>query len=184
MSVATKNPFAILEDDSSRPSTPAPAAKKTDAPAATPAPASRGAPKSRGPAARGGRYYQRGGKAPREGQEAAAEEAPADGEKKKFEGEGRGRGRGRGRGGRGGDRGGRGRPFDRHSATGKTDSDKKVHQSWGGDDGTTELKAEEAAGADAQAEVANNDWAGTPTADADPWATPQALAVGGRQQLL
>ncbi|KIK94838.1 hypothetical protein PAXRUDRAFT_422701 [Paxillus rubicundulus Ve08.2h10] len=67
---------------------------------------------------------------------------------------------GRGRG-RGGNRGGRGRTFDRHSATGKTDSDKKVHNSWGGDDGNAELKTEEAATNDVVAESGTlNDWAG------------------------
>lgn len=35
-----------------------------------------------------------------------------------------------------------------------SDSDKKVHQGWGGDEGNTELKAEEAAAHDAAAEAA------------------------------
>lgn len=35
-----------------------------------------------------------------------------------------------------------------------SDSDKKVHQGWGGDEGNTELKAEEAAANDAAAEAA------------------------------
>jgi len=118
-----------------------------------------------------------------------------------VDGNGRGRGKGRGRGDRsragpdGG--GGRGRQFDRHSQTGKTyvtlvsayalaltffqsDSDKKVHQSWGGDDGITELKVEEAATNDAAVED-TNDWAGNTTNDwdtpappaaDDPWAVP------------
>ncbi|KIK43554.1 hypothetical protein CY34DRAFT_700247 [Suillus luteus UH-Slu-Lm8-n1] len=84
-----------------------------------------------------------------------------------------GRGRGRGRGDRG-----RGRPFDKHSQTGKTDSDKKVHNSWGGDDGETERKTEEAATNDAFAENANatgglNNWA-SPAAEApsNDWAAP------------
>lgn len=112
-----------------------------------------------------------------------------------------GRGRGRGARGSGPQRGGR-RPFDRHSQTGKTsvplnqflispfinppsDSDKKLHQSWGGDDGNAELKTEQAATNDAAAEGAGtNDWsvdsapaeawgspAATPTADA--WGTPE-----------
>ncbi|THH19859.1 hypothetical protein EW146_g1385 [Bondarzewia mesenterica] len=167
MSVATKNPFAILDEaeDTSRPSSPAPAAK-TAAPAPAP---SRGAPKSRGPASRGGRYYQRGGKAPRDtqNQEAVVEDVPAEG-KKRFEGEGRGRGRGRGRGERGRGRGAA--RLDRHSATGKTDSEKKVHQSWGGDEGNSELKAEQAGSNDAINDAVN-DWAGV-TADNDAWGVP------------
>ena len=102
--------------------------------------------------------------------------------------DGRGRGvrggRGRGGEGRGGEgRGGR-RPYDKHSQTGKTcvffslffftthlhtsDSDKKVHQGWGGDDGNTELNTEQAATVDAAVE-SNNDWNIDPTvAAADP----------------
>ncbi|KAG1864154.1 hypothetical protein DFJ58DRAFT_772866 [Suillus subalutaceus] len=172
MSVATRNPFALLDDD--RPSTPPPPAEPA---AAAPAPQQQTRTRGRGgPASRGGRYYQ------------------LDGERK----EGRGRGRGRG-GDRGGDRGGRGRPFDRHSQTGKTDSDKKVHNSWGGDDGETERKVEEAATNDALAENTNaasglNDWAGgaaeTPaddwaaTTDApkDDWAAPPAAEGGEKPQ--
>jgi plasminogen activator inhibitor 1 RNA-binding protein len=119
MSVATKNPFAILEEDTF-----------SDAPAAKPAPqaplpSARETQKKTGPATRGGRYYPRGGAKPTNNRDApAAEEAAADTNQKKFDGEGRGRGRGRG--GRGGDRGGRGgrgggnRAYDRHSMTGKT----------------------------------------------------------------
>jgi len=185
MSVATKNPFAILDDDEA-PSAPV-VQKQEPSPAASPA--ARGAnQKSRGgPAARGGKYYARGGK-PTSKDSAPLTEDPEG--QKKFEGrEGREGGRGRGdRGGRGGGRGGprgRGRPFDRHSQTGKTDSDKKIHQSWGGDDGNTEFKAEQAATADATAETANTewgadtgaaaaDWGGAAEASADAWATPAA----------
>ena len=62
-----------------------------------------------------------------------------------------------------------------------SDSDKKVHQSWGGDDGKTELKFEEAATNDAAAETASdwnipavsNDWGAGDTAAADDaWAVP------------
>ncbi|KDN41134.1 hypothetical protein K437DRAFT_258372 [Tilletiaria anomala UBC 951] len=56
-------------------------------------------------------------------------------------------GRGRGRGGRG-----RGREFDRHSATGRTDSGKAIAQGWGGDDPKREQDAEEGAVLDAVAE--------------------------------
>lgn len=119
-----------------------------------------------------------------------------------------GRGRG-GRGGRGdrgdrGARGGRGRPFDRHSQTGKTyvsflqiflqskhpisDSEKKIHQSWGGDDGNTEFKTEQAAVVDAAAEATGaGEWGAEPApaadwgapvaeASADAWATPADAA--------
>lgn len=180
MSVATRNPFAILDaEDTSRPPTPAPA--PAEVPSLTTA--SRGAQRGRGgPASRGGKYYQRGGKAgPRETQSTNQGEestpGPAEGGKKKFDGEGRGRGRGRGRGGARNSAGGRGRPFDRHSQTGKTDSDKKVHQSWGGDDGVAELKTEEAATKDATEEkAAVNDWANDGTPTDDPWGAPAAPA--------
>jgi len=189
MSVATKNPFAILDSDDSTPAdSPAPAAPEAAAPAPAPA---RGTQKPRGgPAGRGGKYYQRGGGTPKSPRENGAEDS-AEKPKRTFDGEGRGegRGRGRGRGGRDrGDRGGerRGRGggrggdrLDRHSATGKTDSDKKVHQSWGGDNGNTELKVEEAATIDAAAEGATgNEW-GTDAAAAaadDPWGAPVAPA--------
>lgn len=192
MSVATKNPFALLDAEDSAPSdSPAPAAPQAAAAAAAPAP-TRGSPKTRGgPAARGGKYYQRGGGASKPPRENGAEDSAFSGERPKrtFDGEGRGEGRGRGRGGRGrggprgdrgdrGDRGGdRGGRLDRHSATGKTDSDKKVHQSWGGDDGNTELKVEEAATVDAAAEGATgNEWGAEAAADNDPWGAPAAAA--------
>lgn len=113
-----------------------------------------------------------------------------------VDGEGRGRGRGRGRGGRGGGRGGR--EFDRHSGTGKmyvtqiylllcsanhfyssrSDSDKKMHQGWGGDEGDAERKAEEAGTTDAQNEGAvatTDDWGAS--AQTDNWAAPPADAA-------
>ncbi|KAF8350028.1 hypothetical protein F5887DRAFT_410956 [Amanita rubescens] len=157
MSVATRNPFSVLDaEDPSRPGTPPPEPAKE----ASPVP-SRGTQKTRGGnSSRGGRYYSRGGargahKDSSQAQNGAEEPSP---EPKKFEGS-RGRGRGRGgdrgdrgeRGERGGGRGGR-RPFDRHSQTGKTDSDKKIHQGWGGDDGKEEFKTEQAATVDAAAE--------------------------------
>ncbi|KAH0590680.1 hypothetical protein J132_09850 [Termitomyces sp. J132] len=166
MSVATKNPFALLEaDDSSRPPSPAPAAP---APAAPPAPARTSQKPRGGPAARGGKYYARGGankpafKDANPNQNGVEEPAAAEGQRK-FEA------RGRGRGGRGGaQRGGR-RPFDKHSQTGKTDSDKKIQQSWGGADGNTELKVEEAAVVDATAEA--NEWTVDAGNNAE-WDTP------------
>ncbi|KAF6765953.1 hypothetical protein DFP72DRAFT_985160 [Ephemerocybe angulata] len=154
MSVASKNPFSLLDGKSPPRSPPASCsspAPKAAAPAA-PAPAApRAQQKPRAtPASRGGKYYARGGKpGPKDGAAApAAEDAPVDGQKK-TEG---GRGARGGSRGRGAPRGGR-RPFDKHSATGKTDSQKKVHQGWGGDEGNTELKTEQAAEADATAEV-------------------------------
>ncbi|KIM66156.1 hypothetical protein SCLCIDRAFT_14528 [Scleroderma citrinum Foug A] len=188
MSVASKNMFSVLEEDSSsRPPSPPPAppaipAKSPTAPAARRNQRERG----KGPAARGGQYYARGGgtnkpaDATRDPASTTAEEPAAGAEtKRRFDGErrdGRGRGRGARGGGGGGGGGGRGRTFDRHSATGKTDSDKKVHQSWGGDDGDTELKVEEAAGDDAAKESNANDWGGFGQADTagDGWGAPPA----------
>lgn len=173
MSVASFNPFAILGEDGSRPSSPGPATQKKEA--STPQP-SRAAAKSKGPASRAGRYYSRGGKTPRDSAQDGREEVPVGDENTpKKDGEVRGRGRGRDRGDRGR---GRGRPFDKHSATGKTDSDKKIHQGWGGDEGGTELKAEEAGTTDAQAEGAADGWDPVPIdpwsapAPADPWGAP------------
>ncbi|KAF9056209.1 hypothetical protein BJ165DRAFT_1522149 [Panaeolus papilionaceus] len=163
MSVATKNPFALLDDDAPAA---APVVEKKEAPAPPPS-ATRGTQKTRGgPASRGGKYYARGGKPPASKDSPVGEDPAPEGQKK-FDGnrEG-GRGRGRGGRGRGGDRPSRGRPFDRHSQTGKTDSDKKIHQSWGGDDGNTELKAEEAASTDAAAE-----WGAPAATDAEAWGT-------------
>jgi len=168
MSVASANPFALLglgDDESTPPGTPGPATQKKEASASQ---TTRASQKSKGPASRGGRYYKRGGKTPRDSTQ--DEEAPVGDEStQKNDGDGRGRGRGRGRGDRSR---GRGRPFDRHSATGKTDSDKKVHQGWGGDEAGTELKAEEAGNTDAQAEgvaAATDGWDAVPI---DPWSAP------------
>ena len=75
--------------------------------------------------------------------------------------------------------------FFAHSHT--SDSDKKIHQGWGGDDGNTEFKTEQAATVDAAVESGTNEWGvdpaatttaddwGAPTVDAsaaDPWAAP------------
>jgi plasminogen activator inhibitor 1 RNA-binding protein len=58
-----------------------------------------------------------------------------------------------------------------------SDSDKKVHQSWGGDDGNTELKVEEAATVDAAAEgAAGNEWGTEAAAAGDAWGAPAAAA--------
>ncbi|KAE9411092.1 hypothetical protein BT96DRAFT_969291 [Gymnopus androsaceus JB14] len=173
MSVASKNPFALLDDGADASPAPAAAAPAPPAPAA---PARDKKPQTqKGP--RGGQYYSRGG-ARNSGSHAdanpnqngidQAESAP-----RKFEG-GRGRGRGRGGDARGAGRGGR-RPFDKHSATGRTDSVKKVHQGWGGDDGDTELQAEAAATVDAAAEQQSGDAWGAPAGgDAAGWGTEAA----------
>jgi len=166
------------DDEPSSQSTPAPASKEAAPTTGAPTRPQRG---RGGPASRGGRYYQRGGKpsAPQgEGGEGATEEAGGE-PKKRFEGEGRGRGRGRGRGGDRG-RGGRGRAFDRHSATGKTDSDKKVHQGWGGDEGTSELKAEAGGETDAQAEATDaSGWGVEAGAATEGWGTATETPAEG-----
>ncbi|ORX89729.1 hypothetical protein K493DRAFT_410270 [Basidiobolus meristosporus CBS 931.73] len=66
-----------------------------------------------------------------------AKKAEAAKTEQKPQTEKRGGARG-GRGARRGGRGGRGREFDRKSGTGKVDSEKKVHQSWG--DAKTDIK--------------------------------------------
>ncbi|KAK7463615.1 hypothetical protein VKT23_006958 [Stygiomarasmius scandens] len=174
MSVASRNPFALL-DEGSRPASPPP---KASAPPA-PVPQRGTAQKSRGgPASRGGKYYARGGGARSAVRDSPAEDA-TDSAPRKFDGE-RGRGRGRG-GGRGAPRGGR-RQFDRHSATGKTDSDKKIHQGWGGDDGTRELQDETIATVDAAAEAASpaaDTWGAEANASADAWGSSDAPPADG-----
>ncbi|CDU26324.1 related to RAY38 protein [Sporisorium scitamineum] len=124
MSVANKNPFAILGDDGEDVAAPKAAPAKAAAPAAAPAP-QRNIP---------GAGNQRRG-APRNGAPRAAAG-------------GRGGRGGRGRGAP------RGRAFDRHSQTDRVDSQKAVAQGWGGEDGKKELDNEEKAEADAKAEGA------------------------------
>ncbi|ESK87871.1 hypothetical protein Moror_15278 [Moniliophthora roreri MCA 2997] len=180
-SVASKNPFALLDegDDGEISSPPAPAPKKTTAPSAPTPSTNKDNQKARtGPASRGGKYYQRGGARSRDqsGNPNQNGVEDPDAAPRKFEG----RGRGRGGGGRGAPRGGR-RPFDRHSATGKTDSDKKIHQGWGGDDGNTELQAEAAASKDAAAEGAatGGEWGADGATNADAWAAPADAPADG-----
>ena len=173
MSVATKNPFALLDAEGPTPASPAPAKSAQQ----NPAPATQRdsqKPQRGGPAARGGKYYNRGGgvkkptsKDGNPNQDAGAEEPLGEGQRR-YDNTRGGRGRGGSRGGA--PRGGR-RPFDRHSQTGKTDSDKKLHQGWGGDDGNTELKTEQQARVDAVAE--GNEW-GADSAPAADWGTPAA----------
>jgi len=186
MSVASRNLFALLNDDEPDP-TPAPAAATPKAPA--PAPVKKEQP-AKGPSTRGGRYYARGGGAKPAPREDAANEEATTGEGVRFS-EGRpegGRGRGRGRGGefrgrgRGGEfrgRGGRQDRPDRHSQTGKTDTEKRVNSGWGAEEGHTELAAEESGAADATADAKDapdaNEW-GAPAAEE--WGAPAADAWG------
>lgn len=141
MSVANKNPFAILGDDGEDV-----AAAKAAAPAAAAQP-QRNIP--------GAGNQRRGG-----ARNGAARVAPsadaAEGEQQKDPRGGRPRnGESRGRGGRGRGRGApRGRAFDRHSQTDRVDSQKAVSQAWGGEDGKKELDVEQKAEADAKAEGA------------------------------
>ncbi|KAG8219846.1 hypothetical protein J3R82DRAFT_824 [Butyriboletus roseoflavus] len=173
MSVATRNPFAILDEDDARPPSPPPPAEPVPPPQQPPASAKRA---RGGPAARGGRYYQRGGSRQNTDRDPPSSEDPPvapDAKQRRPDGERR-EGRGRGRGGNRG----RGRTFDKHSATGKTDSDKKIHNGWGGDDGDAELKVEEAATIDAAAESGGlesgglNDWATPADTSAGDWGAP------------
>ncbi|KAJ1311439.1 hypothetical protein OPQ81_009928 [Rhizoctonia solani] len=168
MSVASRNPFAVLNDDDVI-STPAPAAA-APAPKA-PAPQKKEQPQ-KGPSNRGGRYYQRGRGTqgtPRDEAGATQEgptstgDRPAEGRSDRGRGRARGRARGDGRG-----RGRDPRP-DRHSQTGKVDTEKRVNSGWGADEGRTELAAEQSGAADATADAAGNEWAGQVSND---WGAP------------
>lgn len=179
MSVASRNLFALLDDEETISTAPA-SAPAPKAPA--PAPVKKDQP-AKGAANRGGRYYQRGGgnkSAPRDDavhtEEAATGEGVRFAEGRPERGRGRGRGRGefRGEGGRGRGRGGA-RP-DRHSTTGRTDTEKRINSGWGADEGRTELAAEQSGEADATADVKattedNNEWGAPP---ADTWGAPPA----------
>ncbi|SPO24483.1 related to RAY38 protein [Ustilago trichophora] len=147
MSVANRNPFAILGDDGEDVAAPRAAPAQAAAPAAAPQP-QRNIPgagnQRRGGARNGAPRAERGA------------DAAVEGEQQKDARGGRARnGESRGRGGRGHGRGApRGRAFDRHSQTDRVDSQKAVAQGWGGEDGKKELDAEQKAEADAQAEGA------------------------------
>ncbi|EJU01878.1 hypothetical protein DACRYDRAFT_22320 [Dacryopinax primogenitus] len=145
MSVASKNPFALLDDDET--------VEQTSVAVAVPASAVK---PNEQPKVQENRSRQTNGRAPR----TPRPERTADGfEVKEGRGERRGRGEGRGEG-RGRSRGGRGRGrggfqnMDRHSNTGITDSHKQVHQGWGGDTGAAEHAAETEGAADAIKEEA------------------------------
>ncbi|ORX37374.1 hypothetical protein BD324DRAFT_608653 [Kockovaella imperatae] len=198
MSVVSKNPFDLLDDDGESPSpavkstTKAPATATKTTPAAPAAQTQRNVPGSapRG-GQRGGRYPSRGGprnvyredNGPRntgpdpatgtteglegpggfDGERVAPPKKAHHGPDRHTKGprefrENRREGDRSGRGGRGGNRGartpasgGERRQFERRSG-GLPDSQKKVDQGWGGNDGPKELDAEEEGEKDAQAE--------------------------------
>ncbi|PWN41260.1 hypothetical protein IE81DRAFT_348511 [Ceraceosorus guamensis] len=182
MSVASKNPFALLGDDDGP--APAPVAPTKDAAPTAPRRAIVGAGQTQQRGGRGGaRGGARGGNAGAQRANAGAEDGEVQQQRdSRSERGGRGgRGEGRGGRGRGGPRG-RGRAFDRHSQTDRVDSEKRVHQGWGGDEGKRELENEENAVADAAAEgqapVPENAASGwdAPADPAVPGATPAADA--------
>ena len=145
MSVASRNAFALLDDQDNAPSN-VPASVKKEI-----ASQKRNIP-GLNATARNGSKSSNSSRPAGENATGGDFDAPAqrDGRSSRGGNNGRGRGdsRGRGRGGRGG----RGRQFDRHSATGKDDSAKKIEQGWGGDDPKRELDAEDGAKADAAKE--------------------------------
>ncbi|TNY21800.1 hypothetical protein DMC30DRAFT_415662 [Rhodotorula diobovata] len=61
---------------------------------------------------------------------------------------------------------GGGRPFDRHSQTGRVDSEKAEAAGWGAEDGKKELEAEQLGDADAKAEKPAADGTATPVREA------------------
>jgi plasminogen activator inhibitor 1 RNA-binding protein len=156
MSSATRNPFALLNDDGddvkpkeqAKPaSAPAPSlsvkkdtpkeinAKQTTSKKRDPTRASAGEQRRQGDtgAARGGRGGKRSG--PRNDNEAFAKDRSVGHDAnaaKPVEGEaGATNGRGGARGGRGGRGARNGREFDRRNATGRTDNPKATEQAWG-----------------------------------------------------
>ncbi|GAA6047127.1 hypothetical protein JCM3770_006912 [Rhodotorula araucariae] len=166
MSVYSHNPFSALGDGDDF--APAPAAKAAPAAAAPAAAPKAAAQQPRANAQRGPQRERK--QADREVNAAvpAGEGAKEDRAKSFARGGGRG-GRGgaarapganpRGNGGTylGGNRprreNGGGRPFDRHSQTGRVDSDKAEAAGWGAEDGKKELEAEQLGDADAKAET-------------------------------
>lgn len=170
MSVISRNPFLLLDDDADESPAPAPTPKVA---AAKPVPAAAAKPAAK-PAR--GDYPARGRPAKVfQGDREVNTEGPSTIENGKedraasFGGRGGARG---GRGGRGrganprgnsgtylgGDRprreNGGGRPFDRHSQTGHKDSDKAEAAGWGAEEGKSELQAEVLGEADAKTEAA------------------------------
>lgn len=160
MSVASRNPYAVLNDEED---SPAPSREaKPSAPKAPTTTQKKEQPQKS--STRGGRYYQRGGAPKPRDEPAPAQEAPAE-RSDRSRGRGRGGERGRGRGGRGG----RDPRPDRHSQTGKVDTEKRVNSGWGAEEGRTELAAEQSGAADATADAAANEW-GAPASNE--WGAP------------
>lgn len=61
----------------------------------------------------------------------------------------------------------------------QSDSDKKIHQGWGGDEGSAELKVEEQGAQDAVFEAPAADWGTDANANEDAWGVPAAPAESG-----
>ncbi|CAO1624406.1 unnamed protein product [Sympodiomycopsis kandeliae] len=166
MAFSSKNAFALLGDEDT-PVAAAPATKATETKA--PAPSARSIPGSGRGAPRGAANNRAPRRQAGDSSAAAAGEDGAPQTRELRERKPREGGRGRGRGGA---RGGRGRAFDRHSQTDRVDSEKNLHQGWGGDDGKRELKAEQDGVEDAAAEKptveANGEGAATPAAAETP----------------
>src|SRR5712672_2582224 len=75
----------LVEEESSPPGSPGPAAKKKESSA--PSQPTRATAKSKGPASRGGRYYSRGGKPARDSTQDGQEETPVGDESAPKKGE-------------------------------------------------------------------------------------------------
>ncbi|KAN0065775.1 hypothetical protein ACQY0O_000905 [Thecaphora frezii] len=162
MSVASRNPFQALAEDGddfqAAPVVKAPAAKAPAAQAPRNIPGAGQKTATRNP-------NPRGTNAAKNNRTGIVAESGADGEAQQRDVRGGGRGRSEGRGRGRGARGGRGRPFDRHSQTDRVDTPKNLHQGWGGDDGKRELDVEKKAEADAKAE--NLEANGAPAAEGE-----------------
>jgi len=196
MSVVNQNMFSLLADEESVPeapeatSPPPPPAPATEAPAPR---SNRGRAPVNTSSSRSGKYPRRGG-APVSPMEPVEPNPNEVGERFNHD-EGRadrGQGRGRGRGGRGGrtrsdGENHRGRPFDKHSQTGKVDTEKKIEQGWGANSGDAELTAETQGEADAQGEwnetaketTTGGEWDAAPPTDATAWNDTAATTDAG-----
>jgi len=194
MSVVNQNMFSLLAEEESVPEVPKVTPPPPPVPAEeTPAPRqNRGRAPVNTTSSRSGKYPRRGGapavsEKPIEPNPNEAGERYDHNEGRTDRGQGRGRGRG-GRGGRGRDDGEnhRGRPYDKHSQTGKVDTEKKIEQGWGADKGDAEFAAETQGEADAQGEwnetpneaTTGGEWDAPPSTDATAWGNPTATADG------
>ncbi|EPQ27528.1 uncharacterized protein PFL1_05066 [Pseudozyma flocculosa PF-1] len=165
MSVASRNPFMALAEDGDDFQA-APAAAKAPAAKAPAAQAPRNIPGA-GQKTATRNPNPRGTNAAKNNRTGIPAEAGAEGEAQQRDVRGGRGGRsseGRGRGARGA-RGGRGRQFDRHSQTDRVDTQKNLHQGWGGDEPKRELDVEKKAEADAKAE--NIEANGAPAAEGE-----------------